>query len=99
MTASQASSPHERAALRVRGTELPGSAEVLTPGALAFVADLAATFGARREALLERRRDVQARLDAGERFDFLPETRDVRVADWKVAPVPADLLDRRVEIT
>src|SRR5690349_22052876 len=85
--------------LRVVGPALPSSDAVLTPEALAFVADLVRAFGARREALLDRRRDVQARLDAGERFGFLAETADVRTADWKVAKLPADLLDRRVEIT
>src|SRR5690606_16255006 len=47
----------------------------------------------------DRRREVQARLDAGERFDFLPGTRAVREADWTVAPLPEALIDRRVEIT
>jgi malate synthase len=84
---------------RVRGPRLPSSEAVLTPEALAFVADLVRAFGGRRDELLARRREVQARLDAGERFDFLAETRDVRAGDWKVAPLPADLLDRRVEIT
>ncbi len=73
--------------------------EILTDDALAFVTDLSRTFGKRRLALLERRREVQARLDGGERFRFLPETRSVREGDWKVAPLPADLMDRRVEIT
>src|SRR5205807_9830853 len=51
------------------------------------------------QELLARRVARQRRLDAGERPDFLPETRSVREADWTVAPIPADLLDRRVEIT
>ena len=89
----------EKLPLRVMGPRLPSAEAVLTPEALAFVADLVRTFGARREALLARRREVQARLDAGERFDFLDETADVRAGGWKVAPLPADLLDRRVEIT
>jgi malate synthase len=76
-----------------------GDESVLTPEALRFLADLGRTFAARVPALLQRRREVQARLDAGERFDFLPETRAVREADWTVAPLPADLLDRRIEIT
>jgi malate synthase len=90
---------HEGSPLRVMGPALPGSGVILTPEALAFVADLVRAFGARREALLARRREVQVRLDAGERFDFLPETAEVRAGDWKVAKLPADLLDRRVEIT
>ena len=84
---------------RVVGPALPGSELVLTPEALAFVADLARTFGERREALLTYRKDVQAALDRGERFDFLPRTHAVRDGDWRVAALPADLLDRRVEIT
>ena len=74
-------------------------AEILTPGALAFVAELQRRFGAERERLLAARVERQARLDAGELPDFLEETREVREADWRVAPTPADLQDRRVEIT
>jgi malate synthase len=73
--------------------------EILTPEALALVATLHRAFEPRRRELLARRAEVQARLDAGWLPDFLPETRDVREGDWKVAPIPADLLDRRVEIT
>jgi malate synthase len=73
--------------------------EILGEGALAFVADLARTFGERVRELLERRRARQARLDAGERFDFLAATANVREGSWTIAPLPADLLDRRVEIT
>src|ERR1700722_13925218 len=75
------------------------AAEVLTPDALAFLAELHRTFDARRLELLGRRQARQKRFDAGESPDFLPETKDVRDGDWKVAPIPADLLDRRVEIT
>ena len=75
----------------------PGVAEaVLTPEALAFVADLTRVFGARVDELLERRR---VRAVSGPPFGFLPETAEVRAGDWKVAPLPPDLLDRRVEIT
>ena len=73
--------------------------EILTPEALKFVVDLERRFGARRRELLAKRVERQARLDAGERPNFLPETAEIRKADWKVAPLPADLLDRRVEIT
>jgi malate synthase A len=76
-----------------------GYSAVLSLEALAFVADLARTFGVRIEELLVRRRERQAQLDAGEPLDFLPETADLRKRDWTVAPLPADLLDRRVEIT
>ena len=74
-------------------------AEILTPEALAFVTGLERRFGARRRELLRARVERQARLDAGELPDFLPETREVRDGDWRIAPVPADLQDRRVEIT
>jgi malate synthase len=83
----------------VTGPNRPGYERVLTPAALAFVADLARTFAPRLTQLLERRRERQSRLDAGEPLNFVPETADVRAADWTVAPLPADLCDRRVEIT
>src|SRR6266545_4189221 len=51
------------------------------------------------EALSQKRAERQAALDAGGKLDFLPETAEVRKADWTVAPIPADLQDRRVEIT
>ncbi|MBO9558650.1 MAG: malate synthase A, partial [Caulobacter sp.] len=71
--------------------------EILTPEALAFVADLHRRFDGRRRELLAARTTRQARFDAGELPDFLPETAAVRSADWTVAPIPADLQDRRVE--
>jgi malate synthase len=77
----------------------PRFGEILTDEALAFVAELQREFGARRVELLEARAERQGRLDEGERPDFLGATRHVREADWRVAPAPADLLDRRVEIT
>lgn len=83
----------------ISGPREAGDEGILTDAALAFVADLQRTFGARREALLARRRERQARFDAGEKPDFLPETRAIREGDWTVAPLPADLMDRRVEIT
>ena len=73
--------------------------EILSADALAFVAELHRRFDARRRSLLTARVERQARIDAGELPDFLPETREVREGDWRVAPVPADLQDRRVEIT
>ena len=86
------------------GVELRGAwneryAEVLTTEAMAFAVGLERRFGARRRELLARRVTQQARLDHGEKPDFLPVTRQVREVGWKVAPLPADLLDRRVEIT
>ncbi len=77
----------------------PPYAPVLSHDALAFVADLVRTFRPRVKELLARRRERQLRFDAGERPDFLKETADVRARDWTVAPLPNDLLDRRVEIT
>jgi malate synthase len=74
-------------------------AEILTPEALAFVAVLQREFGGDRARLLAAREQRQAELDAGALPDFLTETQDLRDADWQVAPAPADLQDRRVEIT
>ncbi len=74
-------------------------AEVLTPEAVAFLTELERRFGPRRRELLEARHERAERLRAGELPDFLPETRDVREGDWRVAPVPTQLQDRRVEIT
>jgi malate synthase len=72
---------------------------ILTDDALAFVTDLQRRFGSRRSELLQARAERQQRLGAGELPDFLPETREVRESDWTIEPVPADLQDRRVEIT
>jgi malate synthase len=83
----------------LRGPRFAGDEAVLTDDALRFVATLARTFRPRVEELLARRVEVKARVDAGERFDFLAETASVRQGDWQVAPVPHDLVDRRVEIT
>jgi malate synthase len=71
----------------------------LTPDALAFVEELATRFGPRCNELLNIRVRRQEYFDAGGLPDFLPETRHVREGDWKAAPIPAPLLDRRVEIT
>jgi len=73
--------------------------EVLTADAIGFLADLHRRFDGRRRGLLAARAERQARFDAGERPDFLAETRDLRESDWRVAPIPTDLQDRRVEIT
>ncbi|UCH52740.1 MAG: malate synthase A [Pseudomonadota bacterium] len=83
----------------LRGAASGPYADILTPDAVAFVADLARRFGARRDELLARRAARQRQLDAGQAPDFLAETASVRAGDWTVAPVPADLVDRRVEIT
>ncbi|QJR13728.1 malate synthase A [Usitatibacter palustris] len=72
---------------------------ILTREAVDFVAHLARQFERRRRELMKARSQRQARLDAGERYDFLPETSGVRSSAWQVAGAPADLRDRRVEIT
>ncbi|MGD9225272.1 MAG: malate synthase A [Desulfobacterales bacterium] len=88
----------------IEGIEVLGSfttdfSQILTPDALSFVGALAREFESRRKELLERRMAVQAEIDNGKMPDFLPETREIRASEWKIAPVPADLQDRRVEIT
>jgi malate synthase len=77
----------------------PQQDRVLTPEALAFIVELQRRFNARRVELLTARVTRQKRLDAGEKPDFLPETSKIREAEWTVAAIPADLQDRRVEIT
>jgi len=74
-------------------------AAIVSPAALALLATLERKFRAERRRLLDLRVERQQRLDSGERPDFLPETAAIRKAEWTVAPLPADLLDRRVEIT
>ena len=74
-------------------------AALLDARALGLVADLERTFGARRQRLLRRRELHQARIDRGCLPDFLAKTAAIRAADWRVPPPPADLVDRRVEIT
>ena len=78
---------------------LAGFETILTPAALELVAKLHRTFEPRRRQLLAARAERARRLDAGERPDFLAETRGVREGDWKIAPVPKALQRRRVEIT
>jgi malate synthase len=73
--------------------------DVLTPDAIEFLERLHREFEPRRRELLDARRHQAARVAAGDALDFLPETADVRSADWSVAPAPPDLEDRRVEIT
>jgi malate synthase len=74
-------------------------AQILSPEALTFVAQLHRKFESRRQELLARRAARQAEFDAGVKPDFLPETKEIRAAEWKVAAQPKDMLDRRVEIT
>ncbi len=72
---------------------------VLTTEAVAFLKKLSSEFEPRRKQCLALRHERQARLDRGEWPDFLPETEHIRKAEWSVASIPADLMDRRVEIT
>ena len=83
----------------VRGVLKPGYERVLTAEAIAFVADLERKFDPERRRLLARRANIQPRLDAGWKPGFLPETKAVRDGDWRVAAIPRDLQDRRIEIT
>lgn len=85
--------------VEILGDVTPEFGEILTPEALAFVAGLQRAFDETRRTLLARRDERQAIIDAGVMPDFLPETAEIREADWTVAPIPADLQDRRVEIT
>ncbi len=85
--------------IELAGPAVERSAEVLTPEALELVATLQRTFGARRDDLLAARRVRRDEIARTGRLDFLPGTADVRAGDWTVAPAPADLRDRRVEIT
>ncbi|MEU8396549.1 malate synthase A [Nonomuraea sp. NPDC048892] len=85
--------------MEITGPMLDRFDEILTPEALAFVAALQREFGARRLELLEARQARQAELSAGGMLDFLPETKEIREADWQVAAPAPGLEDRRVEIT
>ncbi|MFC6644328.1 malate synthase A [Granulicella cerasi] len=87
------------AGVELHATTADKYAEILTPEALEFAVALQREFNATRKQLLENRVARQARIDAGELPDFLPETAHIRESEWTVAPLPADILDRRVEIT
>ena len=95
----QMSTPIYGAGVEITGRVTPEYAEILTPEAVAFAAKLQRAFGERRAKLLARRAQRQAELDAGKLPEFLPETHAIREGDWMCAPVPADIVDRRVEIT
>jgi malate synthase len=88
-----------RLGVEIAGRLKPSYERVLTPEAVAFVVELQRKFEPERKRLLDRRAELQARLDRGWKPDFLADTKSVRDADWTVAPLPKDLLDRRVEIT
>ncbi|ANJ72577.1 malate synthase A [Ralstonia insidiosa] len=85
--------------MEIKAEILPAYEDILTPEALALVAKLHRAFQPRRKELLAARVERAKRLDAGERPDFLAETKAIREGDWKVAPIPPALHCRRVEIT
>ena len=85
--------------VEIAGPAVPGLDEILSAEACAFVAMLERRFGTERRRLLAARAEFQARIDAGENPAFRPETRAIRESDWTIAGTPADLADRRVEIT
>ncbi len=87
------------AGMQLKAPVLPEYVRALAPAALAFVARLAREFEPRRRQLLAARAARQAEFDAGKMPDFLASTKGIRDSDWKIAAQPADLLDRRVEIT
>jgi malate synthase len=87
------------AGVDIKGAFSPEFAEILTPEAIAFAADLQRKFNGRRKELLQKRVDRQVQLDAGVLPDFLPETKYIREGDWTCASFPDDIQDRRVEIT
>ncbi len=91
--------PKLPAGVKLSAPPTPSLNDVLGGGALEFLAQLQRKFNARRLELLARRREIQARIDGGWTPDFLEETAAVRAGDWQVAPLPKDILDRRVEIT
>jgi len=85
--------------IQVHASMEAGFDEILNTDALQFIAGLAREFSPQVDALLVRRQERQLRINDGELPDFLHETADIRAADWKVCDIPADLQDRRVEIT
>src|SRR6202142_4409669 len=83
----------------IAGAQGAAEAEILSPKALEFLGSLASNFEAERQRLLAARVTRTEALRTGKLYDFLPETTSVRQGEWRVAPIPADLQDRRVEIT
>ncbi len=93
------SAPSFGPGIEITGRITPEYAEILTAPAVALAAKLQRAFGGQRAELLARRAKRQAELDAGKLPDFLPDTRAIREGDWTCAAIPADIADRRVEIT
>src|SRR5690348_11687667 len=104
MTSSPSLREKLNESLKNEGIELLGLvdtalAQVVTPGAMRFLAKLARRFDPRREELLRAREARQEEIRQGNMPGFLKETAEIRASDWSVAPIPLDLQDRRVEIT
>ncbi len=93
------SSPTKVSELKINAPMPPAYGDILTPEAIGFLGALQSRFGATRSRLLARRAERQRELSSGKNPDFLDETRHVREGDWKVAPIPPGLENRRVEIT
>jgi malate synthase len=85
--------------IRIDARLKPGYERILSPEALTFLAALHKQFNQTRLALLDKRKEREQRIDAGELPDFLPETQNIRRSDWTISPLPPALQDRRVEIT
>src|ERR1700677_731139 len=95
MTNSTATAP----TVTIAGAQGAAQAEILTPEALEFLGALSTTFEDERQRLLAARIARAEALRKGQLYDFLPETASVREGEWRVAPIPTDLQDRRTEIT
>src|SRR5260370_17889427 len=87
------------AGVAIRGAMKPGYEKVLTPEAIGFAVELEREFRAERRRLLARRAEIQHRLDAGWKPDFLPETKAIRDGDWRVGPTPPPPEDPRLYLT
>ena len=89
----------DRPRVHAAASRVEGAQTLLTPDALEFLTELHERFEPRRRSLLAARAERQKKFDAGELPDFPESTRDIREGEWRVGEIPADLLDRRVEIT
>ncbi|MGB5847965.1 MAG: hypothetical protein WBH40_05735 [Ignavibacteriaceae bacterium] len=85
--------------VEILGQLPPEFEKFLSPQALGFIANLQRAFGTRRNEILQKRKLLQLEIDEGKKPDFLPETENIRISDWTIAPIPEELQDRRVEIT
>ena len=85
--------------LEVLGQQIPGMEKILTKRCLELIADLERNFGEKRRNLLIAREEKQKEYNKGVLPDFPSETQSIRDSDWKVASIPGDLQDRKVEIT